>query len=359
MNGYIYLATNPFLVPGIYKIGLTVRPLDLRMRTLSNSSIPGQYTAAHFWLVSNAGLAERLIHSAFADSRVDDDREFFLLPNVEEAIATIATLIRENCLQSDIRPVHLDDRPTQPSYRLPPDARHLIKSLPAVFSVRDLMQKLGVEQKAAEYFCEKFGRYFGQSLSDTDGHNHLFIKTNMLSSTRSFFDALRRLLRDRVLISGIDALRYAKWAQVPRHYITTDSPAPGHLLQRGSVANVHFHDYRTYAVSDERFETMWKLSKPIDDTVRYLSPELALADMLSRAISDFGYNAKQPLTADLLLPCVGDDPQIIERIMEAKNIIGLPESMMQDYLKTIPFMRTPLRLYRRSLRNSADTLPSP
>ena len=71
----IYILTNPAF-EGYVKIGKTTN-LKQRLRSLDNTSIPLPFRCAYAARVTNVDAAEKLLHDAFGDRRVRDNREFF------------------------------------------------------------------------------------------------------------------------------------------------------------------------------------------------------------------------------------------------------------------------------------------
>lgn len=71
----IYVLTNPAF-EGYVKIGKT-KDLKQRLRSLDNTSMPLPFRCAYAARVTNVDAAEKLLHDAFGDRRVRDNREFF------------------------------------------------------------------------------------------------------------------------------------------------------------------------------------------------------------------------------------------------------------------------------------------
>ena len=75
MHEIIYLLTNPSM-PDLVKVGRTSN-LEERMRSLYNSSTPVPFECFYACEVEDGVEAERRIHNAFGDNRVNQKREFF------------------------------------------------------------------------------------------------------------------------------------------------------------------------------------------------------------------------------------------------------------------------------------------
>ena len=71
----IYILTNPAM-PGLVKIGKTTN-LPRRIKQLDATGNPLPFRCAYAARVTNVDAAEKLLHDAFGDRRVRDNREFF------------------------------------------------------------------------------------------------------------------------------------------------------------------------------------------------------------------------------------------------------------------------------------------
>ena len=71
----IYVLTNPAF-EGYVKIGKTAN-LKQRLRNLDNTSVPLPFRCEYASRVSDMNAVEKLLHDAFGDRRVRDNREFF------------------------------------------------------------------------------------------------------------------------------------------------------------------------------------------------------------------------------------------------------------------------------------------
>jgi hypothetical protein len=88
MSEIIYVLTNEAM-PGYVKIGKTNRDLEQRIRDLSSStSVPLPFTPYYACTVANATFAERQLHDAFGDNRVNPKREFFAI-DPERVVAAL------------------------------------------------------------------------------------------------------------------------------------------------------------------------------------------------------------------------------------------------------------------------------
>lgn len=93
--GYIYILINPAFNDGVsradhgafLKIGQSTKDPRIRAEQLSASSgVMLPFQVAYYRQVNDANLAERQIHGALDQYRVNNSREFFLLPLAEAII---------------------------------------------------------------------------------------------------------------------------------------------------------------------------------------------------------------------------------------------------------------------------------
>jgi hypothetical protein len=72
----IYILINEAM-PGYVKIGKTSTSIEQRIRELSGTSVPLPFTCFYACTVKDMHFAEKQLHDAFDDSRVNPNREFF------------------------------------------------------------------------------------------------------------------------------------------------------------------------------------------------------------------------------------------------------------------------------------------
>ena len=93
-GGFLYVASNKFF-PGLLKIGATERRVEDRMDGLYNTNVPGPFTLEYAILVELVYKFERQVHDALEFCRVNPDREFFQVGNLE-AVKHIRTIYLMN-----------------------------------------------------------------------------------------------------------------------------------------------------------------------------------------------------------------------------------------------------------------------
>ncbi|MEI7177097.1 GIY-YIG nuclease family protein [Pectobacterium carotovorum] len=77
--GYIYVLGNESM-PGIYKIGMTKHEPELRAKEISSTTgVPTPFSVIAAFHSRNPRADERMVHEAFDDCRVNQNREFFSL----------------------------------------------------------------------------------------------------------------------------------------------------------------------------------------------------------------------------------------------------------------------------------------
>jgi hypothetical protein len=89
-KGFVYILTNQAM-PGLVKIGHTVKVPTERAAELSTTGVPAPFDVEYYCLVDEPATLEASVHSRLSDRRQNNDREFFKV-NVAEAIATITSL---------------------------------------------------------------------------------------------------------------------------------------------------------------------------------------------------------------------------------------------------------------------------
>lgn len=90
MNGYVYILINSSM-PGMIKIGRTIRDSRARARELRSTGVPTSFTVAFDLFSENCTALESQIHGQLADFRVASNREFFRYP-LHEAIKLLQQL---------------------------------------------------------------------------------------------------------------------------------------------------------------------------------------------------------------------------------------------------------------------------
>lgn len=85
MEGWVYVLSNPCM-SGIYKVGMTTTSPAIRARELSSATgVPAPFKVEAAFYSHSPLDAEKEIHEALSDWRVNESREFFEL-NLEEII---------------------------------------------------------------------------------------------------------------------------------------------------------------------------------------------------------------------------------------------------------------------------------
>lgn len=90
-RGYVYVLTNPSM-PGLVKIGRTVRDVDARALELFQTGVPTPFVVERTFFCVDCFKTEREAHAALADYRVNIGREFFAVTvaRAESVISEIA-----------------------------------------------------------------------------------------------------------------------------------------------------------------------------------------------------------------------------------------------------------------------------
>ncbi len=87
MGDTVYIVTNEAM-PGLVKIGITSKPIEERLKELASvTGVPLPFSCYYAAEVEDAGNLEDVLHKAYADNRVNPNREFFSIS--PEAARTI------------------------------------------------------------------------------------------------------------------------------------------------------------------------------------------------------------------------------------------------------------------------------
>ena len=90
MNGYVYILINSSM-PGLIKVGHTIRDSRARARELHTTGVPTPFTLAFEVLSDDCTTFESRFHDTLDDFRVSTNREFFRYP-LDRAISLLQEL---------------------------------------------------------------------------------------------------------------------------------------------------------------------------------------------------------------------------------------------------------------------------
>lgn len=96
--GYVYVLKNPAYKDGIYKIGMTERNVQQRMKELQGSTgVPLPFEQIHYWPSDTPKSFEKTMHGIFRKVRVNRRREFFQAPSdvIQNVGDLVDSVIRE------------------------------------------------------------------------------------------------------------------------------------------------------------------------------------------------------------------------------------------------------------------------
>lgn len=89
-KGFVYVLSNPSM-PGLVKIGFTVKVPTERAIELSTTGVPMPYEVEFYCLVEDPAALEARVHEALSPKRQSSDREFFRV-DPSEAVRAITGL---------------------------------------------------------------------------------------------------------------------------------------------------------------------------------------------------------------------------------------------------------------------------
>lgn len=115
-KGWVYIISNPAM-PGILKIGFSLKDPELRAQELANTGIPHAYAVEYEILIENPREIEQLAHKRLHKKR--EGKEWFRC-NLEEAIHAIRTvaktkIILETKKDTKPEPIIHTTTPSQPT----------------------------------------------------------------------------------------------------------------------------------------------------------------------------------------------------------------------------------------------------
>jgi hypothetical protein len=110
MKEIIYILINEAM-PGYVKIGKTSTSLEQRVKELSSStSVPLPFTCFYACTVKDASFAERQLHDAFDNNRINPHREFFQI-SPERVVSALKLAEIENLTpKKDLVESHEDQK---------------------------------------------------------------------------------------------------------------------------------------------------------------------------------------------------------------------------------------------------------
>jgi hypothetical protein len=92
MKGYIYAMKNPAL-PGLLKIGFSMKDPEIRRRELSGTALPSDFEIRYEALIDSPFQIEQKIHAHLINYRVRENREFFEISEIEALLEIRKVLI--------------------------------------------------------------------------------------------------------------------------------------------------------------------------------------------------------------------------------------------------------------------------
>lgn len=90
--GYVYILINPSM-PGLIKVGRTLRDSSMRARELSSTGVPTPFQVAFEVFADQHEALEAEMHLELTDFRINPAREFFRYP-LDKAIALLIHLAK-------------------------------------------------------------------------------------------------------------------------------------------------------------------------------------------------------------------------------------------------------------------------
>lgn len=164
--GYVYILINPSM-PGLIKIGRTLRDSRMRARELSSTGVPTPFQVAFELFTEQHEALEAMIHNELNDFRVSASREFFRYP-LDKAIALLIKSAKP--LQNSTEQYVAEDvtqrlREKYPSYLRPEIVAVRIVQMPGYVSLEIMIE----EEKAGYLIDQTIRRMDLEFISDKNG----------------------------------------------------------------------------------------------------------------------------------------------------------------------------------------------
>ena len=84
-KGFVYILSNAAM-PGIVKVGFTLKVPTERAAELSTTGVPTPFEVEYYCLVQDPAGLEAKVHAALSASRHSTDREFFWMSAMDAAL---------------------------------------------------------------------------------------------------------------------------------------------------------------------------------------------------------------------------------------------------------------------------------
>lgn len=99
MRGWVYLITNKAM-PGLVKVGFTLKDPDLRARELEQTGVPHPFVVEYEVLINDPRTVEQLVHQKLDSNR---ERKEWFRCEIQEAINAIQILVNGTAILENYR----------------------------------------------------------------------------------------------------------------------------------------------------------------------------------------------------------------------------------------------------------------
>jgi T5orf172 domain len=341
-KGYVYILTNPSM-PNIIKVGRSICSI-MRAKQLSNTSLPTPFEVFGDVFTWNSLMLERLVHKMLKATRVNSDREFFMISPekameiLSEAQFKVDDYKNEVSLRDAIEG-ELNILPKiKNTIRIPGVTR--LQALPEVFNIDTMVQTFGCSRKDASIYC---GRWKNLGLVEPLVEWKSGVYFNLLKNPSSpgvcLFDAIAMICEGPLILIGATALNHAGW--------TTQSPQRPEIavrIERGHASLPNIDHALLCPRYPRRFSLL--LDHASEDVglgnsdVRTLQPAMAIADSLvaeKLALGDKHRRAWSSFAGDLDLELLEEN---LDEVRKAFYALGQSEVETEA-------MITPLLIHER------------
>ncbi|WJW95206.1 GIY-YIG nuclease family protein [Enterobacter pseudoroggenkampii] len=149
--GYVYILINPSM-PGLIKIGRTLRDSRMRARELFSTGVPTPFQVAFELFAEQHEALEAMVHNELNDFQVNAAREFFRYP-LDKAVALLIQLATP--LQNSTEQYVAEDITQRLREKYPLYIRPEIVSVRIVQMPRVVWLEITTEKEIAGYLVEQ------------------------------------------------------------------------------------------------------------------------------------------------------------------------------------------------------------
>ncbi|EPL6464383.1 MULTISPECIES: GIY-YIG nuclease family protein [Morganellaceae] len=170
--GYVYILINPSM-PGLIKIGRTLRDSNMRARELSSTGVPTPFQVAFELFADQHESLEAEMHLKLTDFRVNPSREFFRYP-LDKAIALLIQLAMP--VQNSTEQYVAEDLTQRLRKKYPTYLHPNITAVKIVQTIGRVWLEITIEQELGGYLLDQTIKRTDLGFIIDDDENDLFFQ---------------------------------------------------------------------------------------------------------------------------------------------------------------------------------------